>query len=114
MSNFAKFLSHYAGEALKVAEAIGSIASGIALPNVERDKVNGTIETLTNAAASILDGIDKITDPVIKIEKKDIEAAVAAALPKILNDAVTKAVTDALAAETAKDATATVKTDEKK
>lgn len=114
MSKFAKFLAHYASEAMKVADAIGSIASGIALPGVERDKVNGTIDALTNAAESILAGIDKITDPVIKIEKKDIEAAVAAALPKILNDVVTKAVTDALAAEAAKDATAKTATDEKK
>lgn len=105
MSKFAKFLAHYAGEAVKVAEALGSIASGIALPNVERDKVNDTIGALTDAATNILAGIDKITDPVIKIEKKDIEAAVAAALPKILSAEVTKAVTAALATEAAKDAT---------
>lgn len=102
--SFKKFLLHYVNEAGAVVAALGSIASGIALPNSERDKVNNAIETLSEAVTNILAGIDKVADTTVKISKADVKAAVAEVLPSVLDDVVTKAVVAALAAEKAKDA----------
>lgn len=98
------FLGHYAAEAGKIANALSTIASGIALGNNERGTVMDTVETLENAVTNILAGIDKITDPVVKISKADIETAVAKVLPKVLEEQVTAAVTAALAAKAADEA----------
>jgi len=102
--SFKSFLSKYAIELGKVGDALSSISSGIALPTSEKNVVSDTIETLQNAVTSILDGVDKIKDTSVKINKTDLDNAVK---EFILDSEVFKAaVAEAVAAELAKGAPA--------
>lgn len=94
------FIGHYASEAGKIASALSTIASGIALGGAERNVVSDTVETLENAVTNILAGIDKITDPVVKISKTDLQAAVKDFVTD--SDAFKSAVAEAVAAELAR------------
>lgn len=99
---FKKFLGHYAGEVLGVANALTTVLDGLALKPSDAAIVKEVIAKLEMASESITGSVNKIKP--VKIAKKDIEEAVAAVLPNVLNDVVTKAVTEALAKEVAKDA----------
>ena len=81
------FIDKYAVEALAVAEALNSIIGGVALPPSEREKVQKTIDTLQIAA----DNISKNKPKTVVINQADIDKAVAKVLPKLVNDAVAKA-----------------------
>lgn len=84
MSSLSKFLVKYAGEAVSIAGALNSVLSGIALPTSERNKVQEVISKLQGASDSIMKSIKDVTEPVIKISKSDIEAAVKAQLPTLV------------------------------
>lgn len=67
-----KFIGHYGDEALSVARALTSILDGIALNPRDTAKVQATIDKLEEAANNIANA----KPLTIKIDKKDIEAAV--------------------------------------
>ena len=84
------FIGHYAGEAKVVATALTSLLDAVRPNNAVTADVKEAIAVLEKAA----DNIAKAKAPTpVTINKKDVEAAVAAVLP----DMVTKAVADALA-----------------
>lgn len=94
-----KFLSAHIGEMLGVASALTDIADGLALRPAEAANVKGVIKKLEDGAATIGLSVKKMEKaPVVKIQKKDIEAAVAA----VVGPLVEKAVADALAKASAK------------
>jgi hypothetical protein len=78
MNDFVKFLGHYAGEALSIAEALNTVLGGLALSPTDQAKVQEVIDKLQAAA----ENIGSYKPSVIKIDKADVEAAVAAYLKK--------------------------------
>lgn len=87
MSDFVKFLAKYADEALSIGDALATVVSGIALHPNDAASVHAVIDKLKVASAAILEGlgdVDKDASPKITIQKKDIEAAVAAKLPALV------------------------------
>lgn len=82
MSDFSKFLVHYADEALSLGEALTTILSGIALNPHKANKVLMVINKLQDASAAINESVPKLEK--IVIQKKDIDAAVSKALPAIV------------------------------
>lgn len=96
-----KFLGLHVGEMLSVASALTDIADGLALRPAEAANVRAVIAKLQTGAVSIGASVKKLEKaPVVKIQKKDIEEAVAAALPALIE----KAVADALAKVAEKEA----------
>lgn len=85
VSQFKGFLDKYAGEALAVSEAFVTLLDGVALNSKDAAKVKAAIDKLQAAAESI----GNAPEPVkIVINKADIDAAVAKALPKLVEAAV--------------------------
>ncbi len=82
------FVKKYADEALGVAAALTELVGGVALPPASQAKVKAVIAQLQQAAANIN------AAPQVVIKKADIEAAVAAVLPKMVADAVAAALKD--------------------
>lgn len=96
MSSFAKFLAKYSSEAFSIASAFSSVLDGLALAPKENAKVKAVIEKLEAASASLAFAAAKEDKaPVVKISKADIEAAVT----KVLEPMVKKAVEAALKAK---------------
>ena len=93
MSNFVKFISHYATEALAIGEALTTILDGVALQPSEAAKITSVIDKLQAASAAIIDSVEggKVDDAKIVIQKKDIDAAVKSALAPMVEEAVAKA-----------------------
>lgn len=84
------FISHYAGEAKVVANALTSLLDAVR-PNSE---VTATVKEAIAILETAASNIEKAKAPTpVTINKKDVEAAVAAVLP----DMVAKAVADAMA-----------------
>lgn len=95
---FPKFLAHYANEAMSVASALRTVLDSIAPGIAGSANVLATINALEDAATNIVLSLkDEVKEHTVKISKKDIETAVAAMLPDMLEDIVTKAVISALA-----------------
>lgn len=89
--SFVKFLTKYSGEILAIGSTLATLTEGLALSPKQNAKVQETIDKLQNASESILKDLKKMKEPTpVKIEKADIEKAVAAVLPKLVKDAVEK------------------------
>lgn len=92
MSSFGSFLSKYADEALAIGKALTTVVEGLALSPAQAAKVNDTITKLETASANIQEVLKTAPEKtVIKISQKDIDAAVARVLPKLVEEAVAKA-----------------------
>lgn len=97
---FTAFVGKYGDEARGLAEALTAIVGGLALTPDERVKVEAFILTLRKASENIA----KAKAPTkVTINKKDIEEAVAKALPGVLKTMVDEAVMEAVAAAMAAD-----------
>ena len=85
---FTGFVNHYAGEAMAVGNALTSILDAVRPNSAVTAEIKAAIEVMHSAAENIAKA--KPPTPVV-INKKDIEAAVAAVLPDMVKAAVAEA-----------------------
>lgn len=91
------FIGHYGNEASSIAAALTNIVGALPMSKVEKAKVTEVISGLESASENIAARLNDLikaagADAVpVKIDKKDIEAAVAATLPALVDKAVAAA-----------------------
>lgn len=96
--DFLAFAGKYADEAAAVGNALDDIVNALPIQQQDKARILGYVEIIQRAPTSIAGWIEGAKEPTpVTIKKADIEKAVAAVLPGILNDTVTAAVTEALA-----------------
>jgi hypothetical protein len=101
IDQFTGFVDKYADEALAVAGGLRALMDAVRPPSNIATPVTNAIDILEAAAKNL----SKVKAPAkVTIAKSDIEKAVAATLPSLLNDMVTEAVSKALAEAQANEA----------
>lgn len=92
------FIGHYGNEASGIAAALTNIVGALPMSKVEKAKVTEVIAGLENASENIAAKLNDLikaagADAVpVKINKKDVEAAVASVLPAMVDKAVAAAI----------------------
>lgn len=82
---FAGFLGKYSQEVRLFGGALSILAQGIGLNRSDREKVQGAIEAFETAADSIAKTVEQVKNlPAVKVDKKELEEAVKAALPDFI------------------------------
>lgn len=85
VSAFAGFLGKYSQEVRLFGSALSVLAGGIGLNRDDRAKVQGAIDAFETAAESIAATVESVKNlPAVKVDKKELEAAVKAALPDFI------------------------------
>jgi len=87
MSKFSSFLRRHAGEINGLGSALLTLAVGVALPPAERRKVEDAANALTDGAANILEGINKVKE-LGSPTNTQVKNALAEILPDLLGGMV--------------------------
>lgn len=87
MSKFSSFLRRHSGEIGGLGRALFVLAAGVALPPGERRKVEEAATALTDGAANILAGIDKVKELGAPTNTQ-VKNALAEILPDLLGGLV--------------------------
>lgn len=85
LSDFGKFLAKYSGEVGVIATGFRTILSGLSIGAQDRAKIEQAIEMLETASSSVAAAANGFKPVEVTVQKSDVEAAVAKAMPAIVS-----------------------------
>lgn len=89
VAKFISFLGKYANEAASIGGALSAILPALPLGKGDKEKVQDTIDQLTDIPNSIAKAIGELKKaPTVVIKKADIEAVVTPLLPALIEKAL--------------------------